>query len=301
MKLPFYTHLPLRLSWPLGMNSGHLPSFLTICVCYQALEDALGDNITDQSHQKVVHNFPPLISPKTASLWPSHHHGSWIGNPTNYLSFICVSGCRRKPWRACNGTDMPAFYRRRGSYLFKGCTLSVSFLAIDLINGPDHNLSPMAVTRRPGTVKPLLDMSKTSPHGLSKLLAQSQEPTSPSAHTGRPHGPATVQTRPNCPRLEHSLPDSLNHVLDHDTLVSRSCDLTGASPRTKGVVPGTGPVVLPSGDPGRLPAGTKRPVSCLGSEGIQYLSIFPQQCSFMQDLAIYDTFDAQVNLGSNAR
>ncbi|KAF2549939.1 hypothetical protein F2Q68_00034584 [Brassica cretica] len=71
--------------------------------------------------------------------------------------------------------------------------------------------------------------------------------------------------------------------------------------RRKGVVPGTGPVVLPSGDPGRLPAGTKRPVSCLGSEGIQYLSIFPQQCSFMQDLAIYDTFDAQVNLGSNAR
>ncbi|KAG5410689.1 hypothetical protein IGI04_007008 [Brassica rapa subsp. trilocularis] len=48
MKLPFYTHLPLRLSWPLGMNSGHLPSLLTICVCSQALKDALGDNITDQ-------------------------------------------------------------------------------------------------------------------------------------------------------------------------------------------------------------------------------------------------------------
>ena len=59
MKLPFYTHLPLRPSWPLRMSSGHLPSFLTTCVCSQALEDALGDNITDQSHQKVVHNFPP--------------------------------------------------------------------------------------------------------------------------------------------------------------------------------------------------------------------------------------------------
>ncbi|KAG5389662.1 hypothetical protein IGI04_031203, partial [Brassica rapa subsp. trilocularis] len=48
-----------------------------------------------KSHQKVVHNFPPLISPKTASLWPSHHHGSWIGNPTNSLSFLCVSLCFR--------------------------------------------------------------------------------------------------------------------------------------------------------------------------------------------------------------
>ncbi|KAF2605786.1 hypothetical protein F2Q68_00044288 [Brassica cretica] len=33
----------------------------------------------------------------------------------------------------------------------------------------------------------------------------------------------------------------------------------------------------PSGDPGRLLARTRRPVSCLGSGGIQYLSIFPQQ------------------------
>ncbi|KAF3603404.1 hypothetical protein F2Q69_00034991 [Brassica cretica] len=43
----------------------------------------------------------------------------------------------------------------------------------------------------------------------------------------------------------------------------------------KGVVPGTGPGVLPSGDPGRLLAGTQRPVSCFGSGGIQYLSILP--------------------------
>ena len=42
------------------------------------------------------------------------------------------------------------------------------------------------------------------------------------------------------------------------------------------MVPGTGPGVLPSGDPGRLLAGTQWPVSCLGSRGIQYLSIFPQ-------------------------
>ena len=63
--------------------------------------------------------------------------------------------------------------------LFNHCIPSVSILAIDLINGPDHTLSPLAVTRRPGTVKPLLDMSKASPHGLPMLLAQSQEPTSP--------------------------------------------------------------------------------------------------------------------------
>ena len=40
------------------------------------------------------------------------------------------------------------------------------------------------------------------------------------------------------------------------------------------MVPGTGPGVLSSGDPGRLLAGTQKPVSCLGSGGIQYLSIF---------------------------
>ncbi|KAF3501429.1 hypothetical protein F2Q69_00043182 [Brassica cretica] len=43
----------------------------------------------------------------------------------------------------------------------------------------------------------------------------------------------------------------------------------------KGVVLGTVPGVLSSGDPGRLLAGTRRPVSCLGSGGIQNMSIFP--------------------------
>ncbi|KAF3612242.1 hypothetical protein DY000_02048827 [Brassica cretica] len=43
--------------------------------------------------------------------------------------------------------------------------------------------------------------------------------------------------------------------------------------RRKGVVPGTGPGVLLSGDPGRLLAGTQRPVSYLGSGGILYLNI----------------------------
>ena len=41
------------------------------------------------------------------------------------------------------------------------------------------------------------------------------------------------------------------------------------------MVPGTGPEVLSSGDPRRLLAGTRRPVSYLGSGRIQYLSIFP--------------------------
>ncbi|KAF2535233.1 hypothetical protein F2Q68_00021231 [Brassica cretica] len=43
----------------------------------------------------------------------------------------------------------------------------------------------------------------------------------------------------------------------------------------KEVVPGTGPGVLSSGDPRSLLAGTRRPVSCLGSGGIQYMSSFP--------------------------
>ncbi|KAF3489624.1 hypothetical protein F2Q69_00053009 [Brassica cretica] len=48
--------------------------------------------------------------------------------------------------------------------------------------------------------------------------------------------------------------------------------------RSKRVVPGTGPEVLPSGDPGHLREGTPRPVSCLGSGGIQYLKgTWPEQ------------------------
>ncbi|KAF2556116.1 hypothetical protein F2Q68_00016164 [Brassica cretica] len=47
--------------------------------------------------------------------------------------------------------------------------------------------------------------------------------------------------------------------------------------RRKGAVPWTGPGIFPSGDPGRLLAGTLKPVSCLGFGGIQYLCIFPQQ------------------------
>ncbi|KAF2595811.1 hypothetical protein F2Q68_00010716 [Brassica cretica] len=49
-----------------------------------------------------------------------------------------------------------------------------------------------------------------------------------------------------------------------------SCLEVGLS--RKGLVPGTGPEMLYSGDPGRLLGGTQRPVSCLGSGGIQYLS-----------------------------
>ena len=45
--------------------------------------------------------------------------------------------------------------------------------------------------------------------------------------------------------------------------------------RGKGAVPGTGPGVLRSVEPGYLLVGTQRPVFCLGSVEIQYLSIFP--------------------------
>ncbi|KAF3572827.1 hypothetical protein F2Q69_00058841 [Brassica cretica] len=47
--------------------------------------------------------------------------------------------------------------------------------------------------------------------------------------------------------------------------------------RGKGAVSGTRPGVLRSGERGCLLAGTLRPVSCLGSGEIQYLSIFLQQ------------------------
>ncbi|KAF3555916.1 hypothetical protein F2Q69_00012839 [Brassica cretica] len=60
--------------------------------------------------------------------------------------------------------------------------------------------------------------------------------------------------------------------------------------RGKGAVPGTGPGVLHSGEPGCLLAGTQRPVSCLGSGEIQYLIkstgvSHSQQASLRQDIA----------------
>ncbi|KAF3579841.1 hypothetical protein DY000_02030706 [Brassica cretica] len=52
----------------------------------------------------------------------------------------------------------------------------------------------------------------------------------------------------------------------------RTMDKAGICTDLQGAVPGTGPGVLRSGEPGCLLAGTQRPVSCLGSGGIQYLS-----------------------------
>ncbi|KAF3497615.1 hypothetical protein DY000_02053452 [Brassica cretica] len=51
----------------------------------------------------------------------------------------------------------------------------------------------------------------------------------------------------------------------------------------EGAVPGTGPGVFCSGDPGCFIAGTQRPVSCLGSGGILYLSIFSPTCRTKQN------------------
>ncbi|KAF3540413.1 hypothetical protein F2Q69_00023267 [Brassica cretica] len=54
--------------------------------------------------------------------------------------------------------------------------------------------------------------------------------------------------------------------------------------RGKGAVPGTGPGVLRSVEPGYLLVGTQRPVFCLGSGEIQYLSIFPNTDVFYRTL-----------------
>ncbi|KAF2562895.1 hypothetical protein F2Q70_00017470 [Brassica cretica] len=59
----------------------------------------------------------------------------------------------------------------------------------------------------------------------------------------------------------------------------------------KGAVPGTGPGVLYSGEPGYLLAGIQRPVSCLGSGGSQYLRMLG---SFIQYQAIYYTVSEQI-------
>ncbi|CAN6973732.1 unnamed protein product [Brassica rapa subsp. trilocularis] len=78
MKLPFYTHLPLRLSWPLGMNSGHLPSLLTICVCSQALEDALAKNmhLALTGSCTVPHPFALSTYDTKSSSWTNHTKSS---------------------------------------------------------------------------------------------------------------------------------------------------------------------------------------------------------------------------------
>ncbi|WZZ60924.1 hypothetical protein YC2023_061031 [Brassica napus] len=72
--------------------------------------------------------------------------------------------------------------------------------------------------------------------------------------------------------------------------------------RGKGEVPGTGPGELHSGEPGFLLAGTQRPVSCLGSGGIQYLSIFPQQAEDEHEMRArtiyYTNIDTKLTLMS---
>ena len=52
------------------------------------------------------------------------------------LVFFVFQGVEGSPWCVCKGTDLPAFYRRRGGYFlvvtFLVVTFSVSILAIDL-------------------------------------------------------------------------------------------------------------------------------------------------------------------------
>ncbi|KAF3566822.1 hypothetical protein DY000_02014790 [Brassica cretica] len=79
MKPDSTLHLPSRLSWPLRVESGLLPSLLVICVCYQDTEEAKDVFIHDQT--------------------------------------LPMGRCRRNLGRACKGTDLPAFYRRRGGYI----------------------------------------------------------------------------------------------------------------------------------------------------------------------------------------
>ena len=57
-------HPPLRLCWPLGVESGLLPSPLTICVCSQDTEEALDVFIHDQTPPKGRASLPPSVSKK---------------------------------------------------------------------------------------------------------------------------------------------------------------------------------------------------------------------------------------------
>ncbi|KAG2322138.1 hypothetical protein Bca52824_015351 [Brassica carinata] len=67
MELPwnrFLLHPPLRLCWPLGVESGLLPSLLTICVCSQDTEEVLDVFIHDQTPPKGRASLLPSVSKK---------------------------------------------------------------------------------------------------------------------------------------------------------------------------------------------------------------------------------------------
>ena len=95
MKTVSALHPPSRLFLPLGVDSGLLPFLLTICVCYQTVDEAQGMIIHDQNPSKSRASLPSLFPMKLPSRT---HLPSRLslplevesGLPTSLLA-ICVS------------------------------------------------------------------------------------------------------------------------------------------------------------------------------------------------------------------
>ncbi|KAG5410687.1 hypothetical protein IGI04_007006 [Brassica rapa subsp. trilocularis] len=137
--------------------------------------------------------------------------------------FLCVSGCRRKPWRVCKGTDLPSLYRRRGGYF-----LTIAFLRLHpFAYGSYH--TPWNCQTTPGQVQ-------TRP----RLIAHAHDPTTRALQPIGTHGSSTwpghcpdpnqlPKTRTLSP-AEFLMPLTL--LPGYDTLVFGPYDHTGAPPRT---------------------------------------------------------------------
>lgn len=107
-----------------------------------------------------------------------------------YIS-LCL-GCKRQSWVCLQPTESPSFYRKNGSFLPKGCTPSALFLTINLIDKPDHTLSPKAVTNRTWPVQPL-NWSVSRPSKVSTQPVWPARLSWPPAHPARPaSNPASV-------------------------------------------------------------------------------------------------------------
>ncbi|KAF3503722.1 hypothetical protein F2Q69_00042360 [Brassica cretica] len=69
-----------------------------------------------------------------------------------YMNQNPSKGCKRKPWRACKGTDLPDFYRRRGGYILTIASLRYQ-TSWNCQTSPGHvQNKPTRIAHAPGSI-----------------------------------------------------------------------------------------------------------------------------------------------------
>ena len=95
MKLPFYTHLPLRLSQPLEVGSGLLSSLQDICAWCMDIEEEQGVANINQNSPEGRSQLPSWLPFKTASLLPLNASWYWIVESDHLSRLLWFSLCFR--------------------------------------------------------------------------------------------------------------------------------------------------------------------------------------------------------------